>query len=327
MEWQVKQLNVLIGLRGCGKTTWAKQEVEKRNQKRPKYNPACHYFDMHTIWYGPWTSKRSEHEIQYLTAQNLRGAKESVILENPEILDAETFLHFILPYTSQKIVSFDKIVFHVWQSDVETCVYNSEGRIPKEEVEKIRTSKIDASNLAYVGTLLQCEIETVNHFTKPMPEWRHFCFLNSLKLVKEKYLYSQDWTTGGCSYDDEGNAYPVYPEEPINDFKEFDDFIDKICPSISLKQYRRFVNECCSIESFLPQDYSNDEIYHSRHICDMERFYEILCESAKHPSPASSYDIDIKNTSSDVVGIITFHGISEVDVYEQIKQFKGDEIF
>lgn len=325
MTHHVEQIDVLVGLRGCGKTSWGRTEQAKRNEHKPIYQKSCHYIDMRSIWVGPF-GRRSSKDVMYLTAENLRLSQESIILENPDILTAQNFLDFILPFTTEGVVSFGKIVFHVWEPNVEACIYNADS-FSAEEAERLRSQKVDVSDTRCVSAVLKTEVEIVKHKTDFKPAWKHFCSVNGIKLFNDKYMFSDSWVAGGCYGDaDGGVSTAITPEDPIEVFEEFDTLIDKVCPHISLKTYRKITSECCTILTTLEEN-SDDEIYHSRHVCDMERFYEILNSLNSSPSNADDIEIEIKSKGDTSIGVILFRGPTEADVYEQIKNFKGDEIF
>lgn len=320
-EHIIEKLDVLIGLRGCGKSSWAKSTTIKRNMKSSRYAQECRHIDMSTIRTGPFGA-RTDRDILSLTADCLKMAK-NIIFDDSTIRSTHQFMDFMRPYVDNKVIKVNEVVIHVWNPDADACIFNCEGVLSESECNELKCQVLIIQDLDKIKELFGCEVSIERHKTEKKPDWKRFCSIHKIKLVEDRYMYSDSWCLGGCAFSDSGEAEAVSPDDPPAEFDEFEDLINKLCPSITLKNYRK-LHSCCGVRTSMSE--YEDEIYHSQYICDMEQFYQIFCSLGEDLNSTEA-EIEIFSDDNEAIGTITFKGTTEADVYEKIRQFKGEEIF
>ena len=98
------------------------------------------------------------------------------------------------------------------------------------------------------------------------------------KNLNKNVMVSETWCTGGtwCSWD--GMEYQCEPEQQPLSFRELDELLEKICPNITLLQYKRIMNNCVEIQNDSECDYYGGRRWLSLYVCDLDALYNLLWE-------------------------------------------------
>ena len=193
-------------------------------------------------------------------------------------------------------VQYDiKLYIHQWNEDRDACIHNDRMRVESGERKNHSETTIRNHPYEYIENEQLAKYRENNHISAIKFE-RHivkkitiydtmFAPLigydkleyHDTKNKKTKYMYSESWSGGGSWKNCWGNGGTISPDTP-KDFKEFDDFLMKICPKISFLQYKKLINECIETEEDLSYDYYGGREYRHRWKCDMEKLYDMLKE-------------------------------------------------
>jgi hypothetical protein len=98
------------------------------------------------------------------------------------------------------------------------------------------------------------------------------------KNLNKNVMVSETWCIGGtwCSWD--GMEYQCEPEQAPLSFRELDELLEKICPNITLLQYKRIMNDCVEIQNDSECDYYGGRRWLSLYVCDLDALYNLLWE-------------------------------------------------
>ena len=290
MAKTIKELHVLVGLPGSGKTTWTKQYeptyldpyygTHRANLKTKK--PA-HIIDYDEIYRKVgFTDKLNinREKIEKMAIPNIQH--QYLILDGLFIsqADVEWVVRVYLnnPKFTEKY-TVEKIIIDVWKPNKEACLWNDRARrcergigselsIRVIEPERIDIKKIEEK----FGIKTKLEL----HDVVRAPAYEIMVTENDLYKVNGKYLESQAWCLGGKSYHWSGSESVLYAEDPIN-FDEFDELLEKVCPQITYLQYKKIYAKCVTKEERSNCDYYT-QAREGFWRCDLEKLYEMLEE-------------------------------------------------
>jgi len=195
-----------------------------------------------------------------------------------------------------------KFVIHKWNDDRETCMLNDIKRV-KDGVRE-HTSTISIENIPFdkfdindfktyfdnnenisdiiVKPHTVKKITTYDTIFYPLVsedrnEYSGGRCRNENKPQKTKYMYSESWSGGGTWGNCWGDTGEISGDDP-NDFKEFDELLERLCPNITFLQYKKIYHECVDIETTYEHDYYGGSETIHRWRCDMEKLYKLLIE-------------------------------------------------
>jgi hypothetical protein len=276
----IKEMHVLVGLPGSGKTTFTKQ------------------FNLNT--YTP--SKRNEADIidfdaifkqcfvigcPNSTRENIECRPLPVLYHNKVVLDG-LFVNqeevewvlglFLNDAKFRKQHSVEKIIVHVWKPDKDACRWNDMARHGSRHI--FSQFSIDCLDIGYIdvddieekfGIKTQLKLHDIIR----APAYQVMVAQNNIRN-NGKYLESSTWSLGGTSYGLSGSEHHFSAEQPV-EFEEFDELLERICPQITYLQYKKVNRACVTMEERPISDYytSGNEGYWR---CDLEKLYEMLTE-------------------------------------------------
>lgn len=92
-------------------------------------------------------------------------------------------------------------------------------------------------------------------------------------------IFSEPWSLGGDWGDCWGNSGTISPDPQPKSFKEFDDLLLKVCPTISFLQYKVLYDKCVSIEEYSESDYYGGCEHFAKFKLDVKACYDWLLEN------------------------------------------------
>ncbi len=278
----IKELHVYVGLPGSGKTTLA-------NKFRPSNNYGYSYnkikyadiIDFDEIYKKAGFNGKGELNREKIAKMALRPLYYDILILDGLFLtqkDVEWVLGLYL--NSDKFThnyKVEKIIVDYWIPDKEACLWNDKGRRnvgAALSIELFEVERIDVKKIAQkFGITAKLELHTVVR----KPEYQIYIEQNNVSNVKDlKYLESDTWSLGGESWGWDGSKHPVSAEEPRN-FDEFDELLEKVCPTITFLQYKKLYKACVTMEEKCDSDYySRIDVAYWR--CDLEKLWSMFDE-------------------------------------------------
>jgi len=301
------ELHLLLGLPASGKSYWARNNFNANTMFNhtgdfivdlDKY---LHYEN------GKLTtpviySALNDSDMKYYVGGELQNTREVVKVCIDGLIttigDLTKVIDDTLNYIQNRYEGCDyqvRLCIHQWNEDRETCLHNDMMRMnsgernvssettirnrPYEYIHKEQLKKYRENNHIVAIKFERHTIKKLDSYdTMFAPligyDRREYC---DDKAKKTKYMYSESWSGGGTWGDCWGNEGTISPDSP-SEFKEFDDFLLKICPEMPFLQYKKIVNECLETEEYTSYDYYGGCEYRHRWKCDMEKLYAMMKE-------------------------------------------------
>lgn len=247
-----KQVYILSGLPGSGKTTFA-DNMQQENDNVFVW----HQDDKSSKW---WTYDRWQHQIIIIDALNLTN--DEII---KSILNTKKRLYKIKDWT-WTIVR--------WKENREQCLKNDVGRreisskhtIQKANFELPDIKKIEQETGIENIQLEEREVVKTSSYMKKIDKSKYH--------IKGKYLFSEEWLISGTSRDYDSNWSSMCPDD-TPEFTELYDLLEEICPDISFLTFRKIQKECVEIITYEDNDYYSTTV-NSYYRCNLEKMFEIL---------------------------------------------------
>ena len=256
---KIKTYRILVGLPGCGKTTYA----EKNNDY---YSEIVRMDNMTPL---QMESKLAEiSSIKNVSYRNFMVYIDGLIASNEDIIR-------ILDLIS--LNPSDRIEIHRWEDDIEGCLVNDRYRR-----EKCSTSTIKNMNiLVDVDTIkeksgIDNEICLIKHEFYRKNKYEVFATRFNLYLQNGLKVYSDKWSNGGTWRNYWGREGHIEPDKQP-DFEEFDNILKQVCPTISYFDYKDIYNKCVDINEYVDEaDYYGGYENISRYELDVKKLYDEL---------------------------------------------------
>lgn len=170
-----------------------------------------------------------------------------------------------------------------WNEDRDACRENinrrADGRNVSVTINNIQFEEVDEDRIrGFVYNMdKNVHLSFKHRYVFKDNNWNN----NFLPLIDNdngKYIYSKEWSRGGtlCSWG--GYEETIEPDEQPESFEEFDELLEKICPTITFLQYKKIFSECVDIDEFWLSDYYGGTEYKSRYRLDVKKLYDILRE-------------------------------------------------
>ena len=295
----IKELHLLVGLPGSGKTTYAQKELQKI---RP-YNSAM---------YGSFSESSIQNGIvnfDYIYNSVIRNGRQKVSLMNtdlelrrykvkemalpnrvPEnkilVLDGlfttqEEYEWILSLYMDKEGRSYkiDKIIVDYWIPDIESCLWNDMGRRTVHSEESIKNLKIEKPDIKKIQEKFGITTKLSIHSVVRKPKYLNLASKYGIRdtdIHSGQYLYSNTWSLGGKYHSYTGDVHYLSAEEPCN-FDAFDDLLSEICPTITFLQYKKLYNRCVTMDDRDNSDYYS-EAREGFYKCDLEMLFDMLEE-------------------------------------------------
>lgn len=265
-------LRILIGLPGSGKTCFAKSlEANKPNDVLVFGENELQDTDFRI--YKKDTGKRfppmNSDELRWLI-NNYSGSRFKTLVMDGLFLTTERILEVIQLISAQ--FTPQKIILDYWPENREECLRNDYLRRRTGSSLSIESLSINVDFNAVKATYPNASVEI--HSVYHTPDWVIF-FRQYLTVTDERELYSEKWTTGGEYRSFDGCRFPVSPDEVPSAFRELDELLEKICPSLSYLEYKKIISDSVSTKETEEHDYYSCTIQQC-FVCNLEILYEDL---------------------------------------------------
>ena len=292
-----KELHILCGLPGSGKSTMA-QEI--CNNTKEKYVNVDYYMPMNQfgLEYSEKNIRRFVKETlsTYLFPYYLSDGYNVIYIDGLFLTNASihSLISAILDtidneiFPGEKYISL-KFIIEQWDENREACLKNDNYRFLNNE--RNNKSAITIKNSTYevidIDGINKCVASKLNGLQALKPSLDKLTFEKVEHTVKEYgtvdklyhdynikdgILKSNEWSAGGnwCSYDGRGGAIDA---EPQPDFDELDTILQNICPSISWLNYKYIMKHFVEVKETSENDYYGGTEYKHHYEC---RFYDMI---------------------------------------------------
>lgn len=252
---------ILMGLPASGKTTFAKDLV------RASYSE-IKYIDFDEILQH--YKDKAINELSNLSYRNKTFIIDGLIHTNEQLSKVITAL-----IENKKL---EEIEVHYWKENREQCLINDTNRRTLSSKTSIKHLVLDTPDLTELKLLFE-NTSIKLHEVAIKPDWVIFGDKHHLGIsFNQPYLQSDEWSTGGSYGNCWNDSIDVYEaDEPLTEFKEFDDLLTTICPDISFLTYKKLKQISCSLGERHEKDYygGNGSNY-AYHKCNIEVLYNEL---------------------------------------------------
>lgn len=281
----VKELHVLVGLPGSGKTTLS--QTYKDNGTYATNKKVGNIIDFDEIYKKAGFRENLTINREKIEQMKLPTINKPYVILDGLFIDQEEYEWVIGLFVNGEQyanVTFENIVIDYWVPDKEACLWNDRGRREFNAALSINLIDIEAPDAKKIEKLYGIPTRIKRHTIVRKPAYLIMAGENGIKTIHEgKYLHSDSWCLGGTEYGWNGGQWALSAEEPVN-FDEFDEFLEKICPLITFLQYKKIYKECVKVEEFNSSDYYVRSTS-ARYVCDLEKLYNMLSDMGIYTVP------------------------------------------
>lgn len=285
-------VEMLCGLPGSGKTTYAAREVRRWRRKREEFDAdriAVVDFDAHlnggrypkdlsviwkkfserSWWLGHYEKVIIDgffptDEVRIRVLRSFLDAADGERRElAPERAARELRLVWWIPNRSRCLFNDSRRKRGV---SAENTIKNARFEVPDAEAIK---KALNADGVVRISSAVVVE---------KVPALANAYDQEFESATKDgKYLDGEPWISGGDERDCWGNVESAEPEdarEPV----EFDDFVLKLAPKVSFAQYRKLRKACLRLETYQTRDYYGGAVERKMWRCDVRKLYRKMKE-------------------------------------------------
>ena len=276
----IKEMHVLVGLPGSGKTTYTK------NYNLDTLNPArrncADIVDFDAIFQQCFVLGNPNNTRENVECRPLpKLYHDKLILDGLFTTqnDVEWVLGLFLNDAKfRKQYDVNKIIIDVWKPDKEACRWNDMARKNARNVLSqfsIEMLEIEHIDIQAIEQKYNIPTKLMLHDIVRAPAYQVMVAQNNV-IANGKYLESSAWSLGGTMRGYSGNERH-FDAEPPAEFEEFDALLERICPQITYLQYKKVHRACVTMEQRPISDYytSGNEGYWR---CDLVKLYDMLTE-------------------------------------------------
>ena len=223
----VKELHLLVGLPGSGKTTFSETYLDLKGRHR--FDTKFKHGDI--IDFDAIYKKAGFNEKLQINRSAIEEMKLKTITREYVILDGlfvsqdeyEWVLNLFINGEQYKNITFEKIIVDYWPEDKETCIWNDRGRRDYTSELSIGLLELDRPDVKAIEKKFNIKTKLEIHHIVRKPAYLVMAGENGFRELKDnRYLMSNTWSLGGVgrSWRDD-STYPISGEEPL-EFDEFD---------------------------------------------------------------------------------------------------------
>jgi hypothetical protein len=301
----IKELHVLVGLPGSGKTTFTKQYeptyldaysgVRRPNIKAKKHALIVDYDEIFRKVGFTDKLNINREKIANMPLPNIQY--QYLILDGLFITQADVewvIGLYLNDFQFKTQYTVEKIIVDVWKPDKEKCLWNDRARQDVRNCSSalsIRVMEPERIDIKAIEDRFGVKTKLELHDVVRAPAYKIMIAENDLYKVNGKYLESANWCLGGKSYHWSGSESYLPAEDPLN-FDAFDELLEKICPQITYLQYKKIYAKCVTKEERSNCDYYT-QAREGYWRCDLEKLYKMLEEMGLyHLDDGDPYDYD-----------------------------------
>lgn len=259
-----KEVILLWGLPGCGKTTYAENQAG-----------------------SGWISEKAAVQIvngDAVARRNRANSLEAIVKNTATKLKAKqvrkVIVDSLLTTNAGALDLMEKIqetqdnkpTFRIvyWKEDRESCLYNDSGR---RDVSSAATIKNMVFETPDHNVLHLPKSHIVCKTIVRKPSWKKWADENKI----QETIVSNSWCTGGAvgSYLD-NEVRPISPDDKLDSFDELDKLLETISPTITFLQYKRIYRECVTLKTDHSSDYYGGWTDIARYVCDVQKLHKEL---------------------------------------------------
>lgn len=273
-------LHILVGLPGSGKTYFAKSMLSQNT----KYNRDVTVLDFDEYF------KTCGYNFDNIFKKFPRNFTKTIVADGLFLTqsEVETIIDRIGEYVETYLTNkmkMSSITIHQWKVDTDSCLWNDKGRRSEDSLISILNRKVEKINTNALKEKYNCTAHKILHDVVRKPKYIAMCEKYNIKPEysyydkdrKNPYFTSNNsWVLGGTSYGWDGSEHPLSASEPEN-FDEFDNLMEKICPNMTFLQYKKIYRKCVEQDERSISDYytSGSEGYWT---CNIAKLYDTLIE-------------------------------------------------
>lgn len=280
----IKKIILTVGLPGSGKTTFCEEYLKNNEDKNVNHIE----FDKHRK-----TAYGKNLNFENVLLNMMKEKRDEILLLDTLLLDNNGVINSIeiLKDTLETINNME-IEIHYWNLDRESCLHNDKGRRKENSEITIKNAKLEEIDVEAIKKATSLDkVYLFTHDIKRKSELQlaldlldynveEVCDEYDDEEEKKRYLYSEQWLVRGTERyyvnSDWDSAYiKLDGEEAIMEFKEFDEVIEQLCPSLTFIEYKELLKVCVDIDEFDKDDYYTYATY-KRWRCDLNKLEEYL---------------------------------------------------
>ena len=261
-----------MGLPGSGKTTYANRYKKIHDNPFSSFKEKVTIVDCDDLWKK---AKQDKEDLRTRLMSITTGRNETYIFDGL-FLTNDSLRWLIESFFSCP----EEVEIHYWRPDIKKCLYNDKSRRTESSTQTIKTAKLETPELSLFYDHGVKKVNLEFHDVEKKPKWKYDADNLGLEVNDEYYLVSRKWTVGGINGSYTGDQHAIEPEEPL-EFNELDQLLDKMCPNLYYKDYKRINEECVEIENDYVPDYYGGYTSYQYWKCDLEKLYSIIDEIKK----------------------------------------------
>ena len=266
----MKNIIVLMGLPGSGKTFFVENNIFKDCSNYEKYS----HIDIDTI---------KEYNSHLKTLKDIIILNSYKINKYPNVIFDGLFLNTnnvieLIDILKSKDIQISSIEIHYWNPDVETCLYNDSGRRNQSSETIIRNAKIEKPDIAYIKEYSGVKTNLIDHEVIKKPSWKYIADNEGIKYSNNGCIESEHRSLGGYYNDCWGNSYYYGPSyNNIEDFLR--KFVGAVYPNYSEEEYKDILRSVALLEKdeTFPDYYGSSESY-EYYICSLEELERYMID-------------------------------------------------
>jgi len=292
----VVNVHLMVGLPGSGKTYYVKNKILPTLNKQVEtviHFDADDYLVRDMNKYKAYEKKLNGHysDIMY----NVRRGRNNVHIVIDGLFLTNSEVHKIVEITKKELdymfgpntlqgrlteIKYELFFrIHQWNEDRDACLSNDPSRLCSNGGDRDKSSSATIKHATY-------ETIKVDEFKKEFPDI-HFKLIEHVVVAYTPFeiagaegngfLRSNSWVTGGRWGDYQGNEGEI-EAEPEEEFTQFDDFVESICPNISHRDYRTLWKACVEQKEKYEQQYYGGYENTSYWECDLDKLHDKMLE-------------------------------------------------
>lgn len=271
-----KEIHILMGLPGSGKTTWRKRNEALNGINGYSYcSLDCDEYlieDPDAYNYGRYSSIPEVIKRIFNIYVDRFMCIDGLITTNAQVKEIISLIHKKVQKEGYDNDNFI-IVIHHWKENRENCLYNDKYRRDKSCKTSIMNLPLEDPNGYDFNSDIEVKIEYHDVIKKTIYEGE----FEPISRNKDNILRSETWCSGGSWGDCWGNSGSCSTEEPVS-FVELDNLLERICPNLTFLQYKKIERECVEVDTSYSYDYYGGCQHDSYYKCDLKKLYETMIE-------------------------------------------------